>query len=206
MHPRIKSLISLPMTTPLNKKIIALRQKQCSFRQIAKQLNCSISTVSYALRKKTRDKAKKKFDDIPSYIRKIRKKIYSFKNPRIPKNEKPAWYISKSPRQISKSISAKASRFQRTMTFNYKDVYKKYGDHFPCALTGRPIDFNKPETYEYDHIQPLSRGGENTLSNLQILCPEANQAKGSLTDQEFIELCKEVVIHTGHRIYKPIDK
>jgi len=194
------------MTTPLNKKIIALRQKQYSFRQIAKQLNCSISTVSYALRKKTRDKAKKKFDDIPSYIRKIRKKIYSFKNPRIPKNEKPAWYISKSPRQISKSISAKASRFQRTMTFNYKDVYKKYGDHFPCALTGRPIDFHKPETYEYDHIQPLSRGGENTLSNLQILCPEANQAKGSLTDQEFIELCKEVVIHTGHRIYKPIDK
>ncbi len=205
MHPRIKSLTSLPMTTPLNKEIIALRQKQCSFRQIAKQLNCSISTVSYALRKKTRDKAKKKFDDIPSYIRKIRKKIYSFKNPRIPKNEKPAWYISKSPRQISKSISAKASRFQRTMTFNYKDVHAKFGDHFPCALTGRPIDFNKPETYEYDHIQPLSRGGDNTLSNLQILCPEANQAKGRLTDQEFIELCKEVVIHTGHRIYKPID-
>ena len=194
------------MTTPLNKKIIALRQKQCSFRQIAKQLNCSISTVSYALRKKTRDKAKKKFDDIPSYIRKIRKKIYSFKNPRIPKKQKPAWYISKSLRQISKSISTKASRFQRTMTFNYKDVYKKYGDHFPCALTGRPIEFNKPETYEYDHKQPLTRGGENTLSNLQILCPEANQAKGSLTDQEFIELCKEVVIHAGHRIYKPIDK
>ena len=194
------------MTTPLNKKIIALRQKQYSYRQITKKLGCSISTVSYALRKKTRDKAKKKFDDIPSYIRKIRKKIYSFKNPRIPKNEKPAWYISKSPRQISKSISAKASRFQRTMTFNYKDVHAKFGDHFPCALTGRPIDFNKPETYEYDHIQPISRGGENTLSNLQILCPEANQAKGSLTDQEFIELCKEVVIHTGHRIYKPIDK
>jgi 5-methylcytosine-specific restriction endonuclease McrA len=194
------------MTTPLNKKIIALRQKQFSFKQIAKQLNCSLSTVSYALRKKTRDKAKKKFDDIPIHIRKIRKKIYSFKNPRVPKNEKPAWYISKSPRQISKAISTKASRFQRTMTFNYKDVHKKYGDHFPCALTGRPIEFNKPETYEYDHIQPLSRGGDNALSNLQILCPEANQAKGSLTDQEFIELCKEVVIHTGHRIYKPIDK
>ena len=192
--------------TPLNKKIIALRQKQFSFKQIAKQLNCSLSTVSYALRKKTRDKAKKKFDDIPIHIRKIRKKIYSFKNPRVPKNEKPAWYISKSPRQISKAISTKASRFQRTMTFNYKDVHKKYGDHFPCALTGRPIDFYKPETYEYDHIQPISRGGDNTISNLQLLCPEANQAKGSLTDQEFIELCKEVVIHAGHRIYKPIDK
>ena len=192
--------------TPLNKKIIALRQKQYSFRQIAEELNCSKSTVSYALRKKTRDKVKKKTEEFPSHEKKILNKIYSFKNTFISDKPKAAWYINKSPRQIAQSISNKAHRFQRAMTFNAKDVLAKFGDHFPCALTGRPIEFNKPETYEYDHIQPISRGGDNTLSNLQLLCPEANQAKGSLTDQEFIELCKEVVIHAGHRIYKPIDK
>jgi len=192
--------------TPLNKKIIALRQKQYSYRQIAKELNCSLSTVSYALRKKTRDKVKKKTAEVPSNEKKILNKIYCFKNSYLSNKPKAAWYINKTQRQINQSICVKASRFQRTMTFNYKDVLAKYGEHFPCALTGRPIDFYKPETYEYDHIQPVSRGGENTLSNLQILCPEANQAKGSLTDQEFIELCKEVVIHSGHRIYKPIDK
>jgi len=192
--------------TPLNKKIIALRQKQFSYRQIAKELNCSLSTVSYALRKKTRDKVKKKTAEVPSNEKKILNKIYCFKNSYLSNKPKAAWYINKTQRQINQSICVKASRFQRTMTFNYKDVLAKYGEHFPCALTGRPIDFYKPETYEYDHIQPVSRGGENTLSNLQILCPEANQAKGSLTDQEFIELCKEVVIHSGHRIYKPIDK
>jgi len=192
--------------TPLNKKIIALRQKQYSYRQIAKQLNCSLSTVSYALRKKTRDKVKKKTAEVPSNEKKILNKIYCFKNSYLSNKPKAAWYINKTQRQINQSICVKASRFQRTMTFNYKDVLAKYGEHFPCALTGRPIDFYKPETYEYDHIQPVSRGGENTLSNLQILCPEANQAKGSLTDQEFIELCKEVVIHSGHRIYKPINK
>lgn len=192
--------------TPLNKKIIALRQKQYSYRQIAKELNCSLSTVSYALRKKTRDKVKKKTAEVPSNEKKILNKIYCFKNSYLSNKPKAAWYINKTQRQINQSICVKASRFQRTMTFNYKDVLAKYGEHFPCALTGRPIDFYKPETYEYDHIQPVSRGGENTLSNLQILCPEANQAKGSLTDQEFIELCKEVVIHSGHRIYKPINK
>jgi 5-methylcytosine-specific restriction endonuclease McrA len=192
--------------TPLNKKIIALRQKQFSYRQIAKELNCSLSTVSYALRKKTRDKVKKKTAEVPSNEKKILNKIYCFKNSYLSNKPKAAWYINKTQRQINQSICVKASRFQRTMTFNYKDVLAKYGEHFPCALTGRPIDFYKPETYEYDHIQPVSRGGENTLSNLQILCPEANQAKGSLTDQEFIELCKEVVIHSGHRIYKPINK
>ena len=192
--------------TPLNKKIIALRQKQFSYRQIAKELNCSLSTVSYSLRKKTRDKVKKKTAEVPSNEKKILNKIYCFKNSYLSNKPKAAWYINKTQRQINQSICVKASRFQRTMTFNYKDVLAKYGEHFPCALTGRPIDFYKPETYEYDHIQPVSRGGENTLSNLQILCPEANQAKGSLTDQEFIELCKEVVIHSGHRIYKPINK
>jgi len=192
--------------TPLNKKIIALRQKQYSFSQIAKLLNCSKSTVSYALRKKTRLKVRKKTYDLPKCERLHRKKVYRFQNPRPIANNNKAWYLNQSPRQISKSISGKASTFQRPMTFNYKDVQAKFGDHFPCALTGRPIDFNKPNTYEYDHILPVSRGGENTIDNLQIVCPEANRAKGMMTDQEFIDLCKEVVIHAGHRIYKPIDK
>ena len=91
------------------------------------------------------------------------------------------------------------------MTFNYKDVHAKYGDTFPCALTGRPINFHDPDTYEYDHKTPTARGGDNSMDNLQIVCPEANRAKGMMTDQEFLELCKEVVIHAGHRIYKPID-
>lgn len=193
------------MTTPLNKKIIALRRKGLSFNQIAKKLKCSKSTVSYALRKKTRQKVRDKTIQIPIHEKLNRKKIYRFQNPKPTNKTKTLWYLNKTPRQISKAISTKAFTFQRRMTFNYKDVQAKFGDHFPCALTGRPIDFNKPDTYEYDHILPIARGGDNSLDNLQIVCPEANRAKGMMTDQEFIELCKEVVIHAGHRIYKPID-
>ena len=192
--------------TPLNKQIIALRKKGLTFNQIAKQLLCSKSTVSYALRKKTRDIVKEKQNNYPRHLKKINSKIYSFTNPRISTQTKAAWYLNKSPRQISKSISTKASTFQRTMTFNYKDVYAKYGDHFPCALTGRPLEFNEPQTYEYDHILPTSRGGDNSIDNLQLLCPEANKAKGMMTDDEFKDLCREVIIHAGYKIYKPIDK
>ena len=192
--------------TPLNKQIIALRKKGLTFNQIAKQLKCSKSTVSYALRKKTRDIAKQKENDKPLYERRLSKKVFRFKNPRPPIKNKPAWYLNQSPRQISKSISTKASTFQRSMTFNYKDVHAKYGDHFPCALTGRPLEFNEPQTYEYDHILPTARGGDNSIDNLQLLCPEANKAKGMMTDDEFKDLCREVIIHAGYKIYKPIDK
>jgi len=193
--------------TPLNKQIIELRKKGLSFNQIAKKLKCAKSTVSYALRKKTRDLAKERNNNYPKNLKAIIKKIYTFQNPKpLSKQSKPAWYLNKSKRQATKAISDKANRFQRPMTFNYKDVYKKYGDTFPCALTGRPINFHDPDTYEYDHKTPTARGGDNSMDNLQIVCPEANRAKGMMTDQEFLELCKEVVIHAGHRIYKPIDK
>lgn len=148
---------------------------------------------------------KQKNDNTPQHHRIIRNKIYTFKNPRTRKTSNSIWYLNPTRRQITKSISTKASTFQRKMAFNYKDVHKKYGDHFPCALTGRPLKFNEPQTYEYDHIMPHSRGGDNSLSNLQILCPEANQAKGMMTDEEFKDLCKEVIIHAGYKIYKPLD-
>jgi len=191
--------------TPLHKKIIALRQKQLTYTQIIKVLKCSRSTVSYALRKKTRLLAKQNNDNQPPHYKKIQNKIYTFKNPKTRKTPLPIWYLNPTPRQISKAISTKAHTFQRKMAFNYKDVHKKYGDQFSCALTGRPLKFNEPQTYEYDHIMPHSRGGDNSLSNLQILCPEANQAKGMMTDEEFKDLCKEVIIHAGYKIYKPLD-
>ena len=191
--------------TPLHKKIIALRQKQLTYTQIIKVLNCSRSTVSYALRKRTRMLAKQSNANMPIHYKRIQNKIYTFKNPTTRKTPLPIWYLNSTSRQISKAISTKAHTFQRRMAFNYKDVYKKYGDQFSCALTGRPLKFNEPQTYEYDHIMPHSRGGDNSLSNLQILCPEANQAKGMMTDEEFKDLCKEVIIHAGYKIYKPLD-
>jgi 5-methylcytosine-specific restriction endonuclease McrA len=104
---------------------------------------------------------------------------------------------------MTKSISDKASRFQRSSAFNYKDVYAKYGDHFQCELTGRPLSWNEPHTYEYDHIVPVSRGGNSCIDNLQIVCTDANRAKNDMTEDEFLDLCKEVVLHAGYKVWKP---
>lgn len=71
-----------------------------------------------------------------------------------------------------------------------KSLYDKQNGK--CALTGKELDF---WTMELDHIIPKSRGGLNVLSNVQWTGSIVNQAKRNLLEGEFIELCKEVVLH-----------
>lgn len=133
----------------------------------------------------------------------IVKKIENYKGYRdnYKKKTKFIQFISED-RSVSKILGIKIIRFGRnkkegtysSMKFNAKDLLKKIGDHPVCQLTGRPIDLSNGPSYHLDHIIPKNKGGDNSLDNCQIVCREANQAKGDLLPEEFIELCKEVLI------------
>ena len=82
------------------------------------------------------------------------------------------------------------------------DLLKKFGSNPRCYLTGKDIDINKPSTYQFDHIVPVSKGGESTFENLGVTTPEANYAKGNLSVEEFIELCKDVLHNFGYKVIK----
>ncbi len=69
-----------------------------------------------------------------------------------------------------------------------------------CALSGRPIDFNKRRIA---HIQgKIIRGSASidridshkpyTIDNIQLLHKEVNMAKQRLAQKDFIQLCREV--------------
>lgn len=47
-----------------------------------------------------------------------------------------------------------------------------------CPYCGDPVK-------EIDHIHPLSKGGEHSLENLQMLCLDCNRSKHDMTDEEF---------------------
>ena len=187
----------------LGPQIEALRLQGYSYKDIQNTLNCSKGTISYHLGKGQKEKTKQRRNNIPQLVYLIRKRINHFQNPIIRTQRKLYPKTSFTHRQMSKAITAKATRFQKNAAFNYKDVYAKYGDHFQCALTGRPLSWNKPQEYEYDHILPTARGGTACLDNLQILCTDANRAKNDMTEDEFLDLCKEVVIHAGYKVWKP---
>lgn len=61
---------------------------------------------------------------------------------------------------------------------------------FKCAMTGRELT---PATAAFDHKVPLSRGGSHSLDNAQILDADVNATKGSLTVDDFVQLCEQVV-------------
>lgn len=61
---------------------------------------------------------------------------------------------------------------------------------YRCALSGRKL---VPENTSLDHMVPVSRGGGHTIENAQALANEVNRAKHTLTNEEFIRLCRDVV-------------
>lgn len=61
-----------------------------------------------------------------------------------------------------------------------------------CALSGRSLT---PETASVDHIEPLGRGGKHEIGNLWVVDHQVNTAKGMLSLDEFISLCREVARH-----------
>ncbi len=73
---------------------------------------------------------------------------------------------------------------------------------YRCALTGKKLT---PGTAALDHCIPVSRGGQHEIANAQLLHRDVNRAKGTLTNDEFIKLCRDVVKHTN-RIARHSDK
>lgn len=65
-----------------------------------------------------------------------------------------------------------------------------------CALSGRDLT---PKNASVDHIQPLSRGGTHTIDNIWIVDHQVNIAKGTMTVDEFTEMCRQVVAYSDYQ-------
>lgn len=168
------------MDESLKEKIFKLREEGNSYRQIQDKLKCSKSTISYYLGAGQKEK---------SDLRRKKRR----KNPLVKKTE---------------FFKTKVNRFRKKnkrkpdLHFNYKDVENKINGNPVCYLTGRKINLNDGSSYQLDHMVPSSKGGSNEIHNLGLACRDANQAKNDMIFEDFLELCKEILIHNGYNVNK----
>lgn len=177
-------------------RILELRKQNKSYNEIVSILGCSKSIVCYYCDDSQKEK----------YLNRQRKNR-SQKHPFQSKYEC-FIYQRKRIKLQKKQISHKLERvlYKRLHNFNgrktmpnftVQDVIEQYNQNPKCYLTGQNININDTDSYEFDHIIPKSRGGQNTLDNLGICSKHANQAKRDMTPDEFINLCKLVVKHNS---------
>lgn len=83
-----------------------------------------------------------------------------------------------------------------------EDILEKIKTNPICNLTGRLLDVENTNSWHLDHIIPSSRGGDNSLENCQIVCADVNRAKSGLLQEDFIQLCLDVVKHHGYKVEK----
>lgn len=86
------------------------------------------------------------------------------------------------------------TKTEKLGTKDLKEMLERQGHK--CALTGRSLS---PENCAMDHIIPLSRGGTHTKDNAQLVATEVNKAKGTMLEQEFVQLCREVIAYADNK-------
>lgn len=175
----------------MKEEILRLKQENPTwgYKKIAKSLGYSRSTVVYFLRPNEKESCKLRKRKRDKTINGIFKR----KKDNFQRN----YRLTKSKRQ---------ENIQRRLpTFTAKQLKEKCFDNPTCYLTGRQIDLTNGKSFELDHIIPVSKGGDNSLINCGLTCTPANRAKSDLNLNEFIELCKEILIYNGFKIEKMAD-
>ena len=170
----------------LKKKIKEMHSAGYSRKQIIEELGCTKSTVSYSLNdvrktKKTCPLTKKIHTFKKRYNETI-KEIESFKL-----DENLSIFVHKI------NTFKKGETVIRGTTPNKKNVLEKFANNKNCRLCGMTCDFTNSKSYSFDHYVPKSRGGDNSLENMQLLCMQCNQMKHAMLQEEFLEKCKRIV-------------
>ncbi len=174
----------------VKENILLLRSQGKSYNEMANELGCSKSTISYhcgdgSEKKRTSNNNKRK-----TKKSKICQKINSFKS-RVSRKVFRGKVKTFKRRKIKSRSHTKVNNISQNYT--YEDVIKKIGSDPRCYLTGKRIDLNKTNTYNFDHIIPASKGGTNDLDNLALCTPSANYAKGDLSLNELYKLCEDIL-------------
>jgi predicted transcriptional regulator len=180
----------------MKEKILELREKGYSYKKICDELNCSKGTVSYHLGENQKEKTLNRKRNMRQNV--LVRKLETFKH-------RKKRYVDEMIRKFNKrdgSLSKKDKINKKIETsFTLDDVIEKYGVDTICYLSGEKINLFE-NNYNFDHIHPSSKGGDNSLENLGIAHNITNKMKGDLLVEELFEWCKKILEHNGYMVTK----
>lgn len=84
--------------------------------------------------------------------------------------------------------TAKAPASRRVRPSDIRAMLARQG--YKCAYTGNELT---PQNTGADHKIPVSKGGSHELSNIALVTQAVNSAKGTMTLDEFVTMCRKVV-------------
>lgn len=92
---------------------------------------------------------------------------------------------------LSRYVNRRCKTGKRVTALDLFGIAKK--QELVCPLTGEKLTRNN---ISLDHITSLTRGGTNSLDNLRFITRQANTAKHTMSDAEFLSFCQNIVNHS----------
>ena len=74
------------------------------------------------------------------------------------------------------------------LAFRSGDAKRMWRQHIKARDGNRCVYCGSTENLTIDHVRPQCRGGETSADNCVTACLSCNQAKGSLSLDEFVQL------------------
>lgn len=191
------------MKKNLGPKIIELRKLGYSYNKIQFELKCSKGAIAYYINPNEKNNCKKRTIKNRATIL-LSKKVFDFTN----KTLKEQKILIKKERTLNQRLSIKIMKFncinhkgaKMKSKFTVEELKERIKNVKCCELSGRPLDITNTTSWHLDHKIPVSRGGDNSLDNVAILAKEVNFAKHNMTNDELIQLCKDILIFNGYKI------
>jgi CRISPR/Cas system Type II protein with McrA/HNH and RuvC-like nuclease domain len=170
----------------MKERILLLRLEGKTYNEIKSILGCSKSTIAYHCSSEQKIKSINRSKKIKSSLKgNVSRRLYGFLS------RKSVYFRHSVKYSERKIVSHK---------FTVKDILNIIGKDPKCYLTGKKIDLMNFGSYQFDHIKPVGKGGDNSLGNFGLTLTEANMAKHDMTVDEFVQLCKDVLINFGYKI------
>jgi len=117
----------------------------------------------------------------------LRSFLYKLNNrKKLNEDSRRRYQINKEKTRFARNVRCRNyfAKKNNAVGFHVKeDILKKLSNQASCCNACK-CDIS--QYFEIDHIEPISKGGSNWPSNLQLLCLSCNRSKGSKTMEDFL--------------------